>query len=180
MILVEDGQQLHLRHAYSRLRVTIGTRPVRTARVSRMNWTGPVYSLVAPVLPFASVGSVVGRPYRRGMPDADQHTNDNLLAAVGLRIKNLRELKQITPKDFAKAAGFSLSYLWRLESGQQNLNLKSISRIAIALGEPMTALLEGIEPDPATIEVRPYAHKAKRGAKVEAGGTTRDQAQGSA
>jgi len=76
-----------------------------------------------------------------------------------MRIRNLRDLKRISATDFAKAAGFSLSYLWRLEGGQQNLNLKSISRVALALGEPMTALLEGIEADPATLEPRPYVRK---------------------
>lgn len=99
------------------------------------------------------------------MKDTGQNTRDPLLGAVGERIKTLRELKRISPKDFAAAAGFSLSYLWRLESGQQNLNLKSISRIAIALHEPMSALLEGIEPNPATLEVRPYVHKAHKPGK---------------
>ena len=87
---------------------------------------------------------------------------DPLLTRVGKRIQDLREAKQIQPKDFAKAAGFSLSYLWRLEGGKQNVTLATISRLAIALGEPMSALLAGIEPDPATVEVRPYVRKVKR------------------
>lgn len=81
---------------------------------------------------------------------------------VGRRIQDLREAKRIEPKDFAKAAGFSLSYLWRLEAGRQNITLATISRIAIALGEPMSALIEGIEPDPTTVKARPYVRKAPK------------------
>jgi ribosome-binding protein aMBF1 (putative translation factor) len=107
------------------------------------------------------VGSRRAQPYKRPMAGEGQTLEDPLLAAVGKRIRNLREAKLISPKDFADTAGFRLQYLWRLESGQQNLNLKSISRIALALGEPMTALLEGIEADPSTIGARPYTRKAE-------------------
>lgn len=100
------------------------------------------------------------------MPTAETR-DDPLLAKVGRRIQDLREAKRIEPKDFAKAAGFSLSYLWRLEGGQQNVTLATISRIAIALGEPMSALLEGIEPDPATVAVRPYARDPKKTAATK-------------
>jgi ribosome-binding protein aMBF1 (putative translation factor) len=108
------------------------------------------------------VGSRRARPYKRTMPDAEETTKDPLLAAVGERIKNLREFKGIAPKEFAEAAGFSLSYLWRLESGQQNINLRSISRLALALGEPMSALLDGIDPDPETLGARAYVHKTSK------------------
>ena len=172
--------QPHLGQARSGSRKTVSRDALRRrALVSRMNWTDPVCSPIAPVVRSGLVGSGAWWSYKPGMPAPDETTNDSLLAAVGLRIRNLRELKRITPKDFAKAAGFSLSYLWRLESGQQNLSLKSISRIAIALGEPMTALLEGIDPDPATVEARPYARKAGKGAKVDQVEAAKDQAQGS-
>ena len=95
------------------------------------------------------------------MPTAEP-SKDPLLARVGKRIQDLREAKRIEPKDFAKAAGLSLSYVWRLEGGQQNITLATISRIAIALGEPMSALLDGIDPDPATLQARPYVRKPKK------------------
>lgn len=93
------------------------------------------------------------------MPEDAAPTADKLLEEVGCRIRDLREAKAIAPSEFAKAAGFSLQYLWRLEDGQQNLNLKSISRIALALDVPMSALLDGIEPDPSTLTPRPYRKK---------------------
>ena len=92
-----------------------------------------------------------------------KETRDPLLEAVGGRIRTLREERKIAPADFARAAGFSLQYLWRLQDGQQNLSLRSISRVAIALGVPMSALFEGIDPDPDTIGTRPY----RQGDKAE-------------
>lgn len=108
------------------------------------------------------IGSRRARSYNPPMPTAEP-SKDPLLARVGKRIQDLRESKRIEPKDFAKAAGFSLSYLWRLEGGQQNVTLATISRLAIALGEPMSALLDGIDPDPATLQARPYMRKPKKG-----------------
>ena len=108
----------------------------------------------------ASVGSRRLRAYNSRMQDQDDSARDPLLLAVGDRIRNIREAKDIDPTGFATAAGFSLQYLWRLESGLQNLNLRSISRIALALDVPMSDLLAGIDPDPATIGPRPYRRKS--------------------
>lgn len=115
------------------------------------------------------VGSNERGAYNALMTDIGENLKDPLLAAVGERIRTLREFRRLSPKDFAAAAGFSLSYLWRLETGQQNVNLKTISRVALALGEPMSALLEGIDPDPATLEPRPYVHKAVKASKAAKG-----------
>lgn len=93
--------------------------------------------------------------------ESAQRVRDPLLVAVGERVRQLRETKGLAPVAFAKAAGFSLQYLWRLEDGQQNLNLRSISRIALALGVGMAALLDGIDPHPATLAKRPYVRKAR-------------------
>jgi transcriptional regulator with XRE-family HTH domain len=81
---------------------------------------------------------------------------DPLLSAVGRRVQQLREARGLKAADFARAAGVTQQYLWRVEQGQQNLNLRSISRLAIALDLQMTALLEGIEPDPSTVRKRAY------------------------
>lgn len=97
-------------------------------------------------------------PYNKAMAMApiESDTTDPLLSAVGRRVQHLREAKGLKPGEFAKLAGVTQQYLWRLEDGQQNLNLRSISRLAIALDVPMTALLEGIDPDPSTVKKRAY------------------------
>jgi ribosome-binding protein aMBF1 (putative translation factor) len=101
-------------------------------------------------------------PYNRAMTTGpiESDTSDTLLSAVGRRVQQLRETKGLKPGEFARLAGVTQQYLWRLEDGQQNLNLRSISRLAIALDVPMTALLEGIDPDPSTVEKRPYRKPA--------------------
>lgn len=100
-----------------------------------------------------------------GGDESGKGARDPLLVAVGARIKGLRKADKVAPADFARAAGISLQYLWRVETGRQNLNLTSISRFALALGRPMAALLEGIEPEPATLAKRAYVPKAGRAGK---------------
>lgn len=84
---------------------------------------------------------------------------DPLLKAVADRIEELRKARNLEPADFARAAHFSLQYLWRLQKGQMNLTLRSLSRIALALDVPMTALLDGIVPDPSTLATRAYERR---------------------
>lgn len=95
--------------------------------------------------------------------DSEGKARDPLLQAVGGRIKALREERRMAPADFARAAGFSLPYLWRLEGGQQNVSLRTISRVALALEVEMAALLQGIAADPATLEKRPYGRRPDGG-----------------
>lgn len=105
------------------------------------------------------VGSPKRHSYKRGTMSAAQNNERNLSVEVGRRIQDLREAKHIQPVDFARAAGFTQQYLWRLEAGQQNVTLQTISRVAIALGEPMSALLADIEPDPSSVQKRSYTRK---------------------
>lgn len=157
MSILEHADLVYLL-ARPQARLSFGRWAGGPAIVTQLELAGPTSGL--PWGRRRDIGSKRERPYGKGMPSSSEAPNDALLIAVGERIRTLREVKDMAPKDFAAAAGFSLSYLWRLESGQQNLNLRSISRIALALGEPMTALLEGIEPDPATIGTRAYTRKS--------------------
>jgi DNA-binding Xre family transcriptional regulator len=89
--------------------------------------------------------------------------NDPLLVAVGERVQKLRMARDMKPADFARVAKMSQQYLWRLEDGQQNLNLRTLAKVALALDVPMSALLEGIEPDATQLRKRPYVAKASGG-----------------
>lgn len=106
-----------------------------------------------------NVGSLKRHSYKRRTMSAAQNKERDLSVEVGRRIQDLREAKHIRPVDFARAAGFTPQYLWRLEAGQQNVTLQTISRVAIALGEPMSALLTDIEPDPVSVRKRSYTRK---------------------
>ena len=51
---------------------------------------------------------------------------------VGIRIKELRESKQISQKDLAYTADIDRSYIASVESGQRNISIVNIERIASA------------------------------------------------
>ena len=91
--------------------------------------------------------------------DGGQDSREAMLRAIGERIKDLREAKNLAPKQFAAAAGFSPAYLWRVEVGLQNLRVTTISRIAIALNVPMAAIFENIEADPSAVGPGPYTYQ---------------------
>lgn len=92
------------------------------------------------------------------MNNDNSAVDEPLMRAVGSRIRELRIASGRSQQSFAEAAGMSNNYAWRVEAGRQNLSLKTLSRIAIALGTSMADLLAGIEADPATVGTRPY-HK---------------------
>lgn len=97
------------------------------------------------------------------MTEKSKEVGEPLLQAVGLRIRQLRMESGHSQQSFSEAAGMSNNYAWRVEAGRQNLNLKTLSRIAFALGMTMSDLLNGIEADPTTIGTRPYHKGAQKG-----------------
>lgn len=52
---------------------------------------------------------------------------------IGLRIKELRELKNITQKDLAYASDLDRSYIASVESGHRNISIVNIEKIANSL-----------------------------------------------
>lgn len=53
---------------------------------------------------------------------------------IGSRIKNLRELANMSQKDLAYTADLDRSYIASVENGQRNISIINIEKIAIALG----------------------------------------------
>lgn len=86
---------------------------------------------------------------------------DDLLIAVGKRIKNLRLAKKVDAKDISAASGFKAPYLSRVEGGRQNLSLRTLARIAAALDVSMSDILVGIEASNAEPGPRPYRRQPK-------------------
>lgn len=52
---------------------------------------------------------------------------------IGLRIKSLREEKQMSQKDLAYSADLDRSYIASVENGSRNISIVNIEKIAIAL-----------------------------------------------
>ena len=57
---------------------------------------------------------------------------------MGNRIKELRDVKQMSQKDLAYASDLDRSYIASVENGQRNISIVNIEKIAIALGENLT------------------------------------------
>ena len=52
---------------------------------------------------------------------------------IGNRIKELREVKQMSQKDLAYASDLDRSYIASVENGQRNISIVNIEKIAVAL-----------------------------------------------
>ncbi len=57
----------------------------------------------------------------------------DIKATIGLRIKTLREAKNMAQKDLAFGADLDRSYIASVESGKRNISIVNIEKISIAL-----------------------------------------------
>ena len=60
---------------------------------------------------------------------------------MGKRLKQVRAAKRLSQAALAKRARLSREYVLRLEAGQQDPSLSTLTALAKALGVPVTALL---------------------------------------
>lgn len=95
-------------------------------------------------------------PSRKSSPEP----TDPLFAAVGERVVRLRGDRNLSAAELAGRAGMDANYLWRIESGRQNLSLRNVARLAKALGVTLSALLEGVDVADVPLSSRPYGKEA--------------------
>lgn len=62
----------------------------------------------------------------------------NVKQKIGQRIKELREMKNISQKDLAYTSDIDRSYIASVESGKRNIAIVNIEKIAIALNVTLT------------------------------------------
>ena len=74
-----------------------------------------------------------------------------VLHDVGRRIAELRTARGLTQEQLATRAGIGWKYFQQIESGSENLTLRSLVRLANLLDVSMAELMK----PPATREVRP-------------------------
>jgi transcriptional regulator with XRE-family HTH domain len=53
---------------------------------------------------------------------------------IGIRIKELRDVKDMSQKDLAYTSDLDRSYIASVENGQRNISIVNIEKIAVALG----------------------------------------------
>lgn len=63
---------------------------------------------------------------------------------VGKRIKEIREKKSISQNDLSFSADLDRSYIASVESGQRNISIVNLEKIANALDVTLSELFKGI------------------------------------
>ena len=61
---------------------------------------------------------------------------------IGQRIKELRDLANMSQKDLSFAADLDRSYIASVENGQRNVSIVNIEKIANALGVSLTTFFK--------------------------------------
>ena len=89
-------------------------------------------------------------------------TTDDVLAAVGPRLRAVRQRRGVTLADLSAETGISVSTLSRLESGQRRPNLELLLPLARAHGVPLDELVGA----PATGDPRIHIRPIKRHGQV--------------
>ncbi|VWB24484.1 DNA-binding protein [Burkholderia lata] len=77
----------------------------------------------------------------RGMPNLSSHRQDPVLVALGQTIRRIRKERDMSQEQLALSADVDMSYLGRVERGDNNVAVLRLKRIADALGITMTALM---------------------------------------
>jgi transcriptional regulator with XRE-family HTH domain len=77
------------------------------------------------------------------IPGEVANDQEPLLALVGARIRATRQRAKLKQSDVARSIGTKQSYIVGVEAGEQNITLKTLARVAAALGvSPVSLLLE--------------------------------------
>ena len=66
---------------------------------------------------------------------------DDISVIVGLNIRKVREDKGLSQEDLADLADLHRTYIGQVERGEKNLTIRSLERIAKALGNNIKDLL---------------------------------------
>ena len=67
---------------------------------------------------------------------------DRVLRDAGRRLAECREARGLTQQALAEELGVSMRYVQRVESGAENLTLRSLAGYASVLGATMTEIFE--------------------------------------
>lgn len=68
----------------------------------------------------------------------------DIKSKVGKRIKEIREIKNMSQKDLAYTSDIDRSYIASVESGKRNISIINLEKIAIALDVSLSELFKGI------------------------------------
>jgi transcriptional regulator with XRE-family HTH domain len=86
---------------------------------------------------------------------------DDVLNAVGPRLRALRRRRRMTLADLSAATGISESTLSRLESGRRRPNLELLLPLARAHGVPLDELVGAPQTGDPRVHIRPIHHRGR-------------------
>ena len=90
---------------------------------------------------------------------------NDLLILLGKRVHELRTAKKWSQEEFAHISGLHRTYIGQIERGEKNISFDNLSRVAVALGVTLAALLEGLEDRSTT---NPKSTQVETGRRKEA------------
>ena len=73
-----------------------------------------------------------------------QQAAEEVYHRFGNSVRTIRRANDLTQAELAARAGMNKTYLVRIESGDENLTLKTAQRLACALDVELTVLLKGV------------------------------------
>ena len=68
----------------------------------------------------------------------------DIKSKVGKRIREIREKVEMSQKDLAYSSDLDRSYIASVESGQRNISIVNLEKIANSLGGSLSELFKGI------------------------------------
>lgn len=77
--------------------------------------------------------------------DADSTSPDPVANAIGLRVEQERTRLDITKEELGARSGLASRYIWRVEAGKLNVQLRNLAKIAEGLGVTVAELTTGLE-----------------------------------
>jgi transcriptional regulator with XRE-family HTH domain len=78
--------------------------------------------------------------------DRGAHDLEQIVArTIGIRVHEERKRRNLTLEEVASRASVSVAMVSRIENGNVSLSLRTLTRIAIAVDVPVTALLRGLD-----------------------------------
>lgn len=69
--------------------------------------------------------------------------SDELLKAIGAKVRSIREARGVSQEGFARNVGMDRSYMGKIERGTQNISVVTAAKIAAALGVSLAELFDG-------------------------------------
>lgn len=109
--------------------------------------------------------------------EEEDEAEKTLLGAVGTRIRKARQAAGMTQQQVAAATGHSQGFVWRVEAGKQNVELRTLGRFALTLSTSLEALVKGVPLNPEDLPRRAATRSTTKRAEGEEGPSEAERSQ---